>query len=256
MADFNKRVFDYITLFDDANVNITYRNNISDNMSFSDNARIFDIFKVNNTDEIRFKIHSIGIISDYIKRISNDYIKFGNNSKALVFFKDKTGDNVKLLDSSLSYTTTHKDVFDQTIIRTKAYGNVIYGPDNTNDEANFSDSVFAIISKHSSRRFKNAMFNLLGTTEETIYICTSKNTTIMNISMCNRTLNNVNVDVLLYKSGTPTYIMKGILVKPHQAYVINNNDETNVQLEENDEIRIITDTDNSSDIYIALMEQI
>jgi len=256
MSDFNKIIFNYITIFDNPDVNITYRNDISSNISFSDTAKIFDIFKVNNIDDIKFKIHSIGIISDYIKRISDDYVKFGNISKALVYFKTKINDDIQLSDNSISHMTTHKYASDKSIIRTKAYCNVIYGNDNVNDESKFSDSVFAIISRNSTRRFKNAVFSLLGTTEEIIYTCSGKSATIMNISICNRTLNDVNVDILLYKSGNPIYIIKQLLIKSHQAYVINNNNETNIQLEGNDDIRVVTDTTNSSDIYMALMEQL
>jgi len=106
-------------------------------------------------------------------------------------------------------------------------------------------------------QFKNAFFNQLGTTEEIIYTCSGKSSTIMNISLCNKILSDVNADVILYKDGiTPIYIIKGILIQPHQAYVISSNNETAINLEDTDEIRVVTDTANSSDIYIGLMEQI
>jgi hypothetical protein len=256
MADFNKRIFDYITLYDNVNATIIHSNDFSDIVNFYNNTQVFNIYTVNNSDESKFVVHYEMTISDFIKKIPFEYIKFDDITKTTIDYKDKLNDNVEFGIESIAHIHTPRNVYDTAIIRTKVYGNVHYIPDNINNESNFSDSIFAVISKQSVKKFKNAMFTLLGTTEEIIYTCNGKNTTIMNISLCNRILNDINIDVLLYKGGSPIYIMKGILVKPHQSYVINNNEETNIQLEENDEIRVVSDTANSSDIYMALMEQI
>jgi len=245
-----------INISDNTNASVDYKNNNNTtNLLLSDTSTIYNKFVVNESEDIIFIIHPTLRISDYIKRIPEELLEVNDSSRINVDFRNTQKENIVISDSTISHLHTIQTVNDSINFRSEVRGNVIYGPDTSASNTTITDSVFAFISKHSSRNFKNAMFNLLGTTEEIIYTCDVKNTTIINISLCNRTLNNINIDVLLYKSGIPIYIMKGILVKPHQSYVINNNSETNVQLEGSDEIRMITDTDNSSDIYMALMEQ-
>ncbi len=257
MADYSERVFDYITLFDDATINVNFSNNLSVGVNISDSAQIFNYFKTGTLSEAILVDVSHINLSEYIKVVHGDNVNIDDNVYIKAYYHDKVNDNVSFDDEVISHMNTPQDARDSFNIGTKAYVSVHYTADNSNDQVDFTDSVFAIISKHSTRRFKNAFFNLLGTTEEIIYTCSGKSSIIMNISMCNKILSDVNVDVILYKGGiTPTYIMKGILVKPHQAYVINSNDETVMNLEDTDEIRVVTDTIDSSDIYIGLMEQL
>jgi hypothetical protein len=256
MATFTESTFNYIILFDSIDVKIEYQSNSVDNLLLNDNVQVFDYFKVDNNDNTRFNINTNITISDYIKRIPENYIKIGELSKAILKSKDIVDDTITISDNSISHISAHKKSTDQLVIRTSSYVTIKYAPDDVSDNSNFFDSVSSIISKHSSRRFKNAVYSLLGTTEEILYTCNGKSTTIINISFCNRTINDVLINILLYKSGIPTYIGKEILIKPHQAYIINNNDETNIQLEENDEIRVVANIDNSSDVYMALIEQI
>jgi len=256
MADYNERIFDYIILYDNPISITSYKDVVSDNINFSDKTQIFNRFIINNIDIFSFYTNIKCNISKFIKRSSNEKIIFSDNTKQRVDFKNILSEKIKFSDYTISHLKTTQYCNDILIIRTKSYCNVIYGPDTNIDNINFSDSVSAIISKHSERRFKNVVLNLLGTTEETIYTCNGKSTTIMNISICNKLLSDIKVDVSIFKAGVPTYIMKKILIKPHQAFVINNNDETNINLEKNDEIRVVSDTSGSSDVYMALMEQI
>lgn len=254
----DENVFDYITLSDNSTIIVNYTPNLTDEVIFSDGANIFDVFKVNTSSEAIIVDVSDGNISDYIKTVQGDVINFTDDTSTRIDFNDKLEDNIIINDDTVAHLSISQSINDSFNIRTRAYADVHYNNNNNDsDNIELSDSVFAIVSKLSTRRFKNSFLNSVGIIEEIAYTCSGKSTIMMNISLCNRLLSDVLVDVLLYKNGvTATYIMKGILVKPHQSYVINSNNETNIVLEDTDEIRVVTDTNNSSDIYMALMEQI
>jgi hypothetical protein len=255
MTDYKGSTNEQLTLFDDIDVNINYKKLNITEMSFKDITHVFNRFIVDNSENTKFNVNSLGIITPYIKRINNEQILLSDWSNFLITFRDKSKDNIELDDNVISHLTTSQNTHDHFVMRTGSSIDVKYGPDTVDSNSQFLDNVFAMISKHSDRSFKNATYNFLGTTEVNLYSCLGISSTIINISVCNRILSDIFVDIILYKGGVPLYISKQVQIKPKQSYVINNNNGTNIELEKNDEIRLISTVDNSSDVYIALMER-
>ena len=256
MANFLVYISDIINVSDSLNTEIDYTSIISDNINVSDGSNLWYIHKETSPDTLSISDISYGEISEYIISVLGEGILLGDQAYDTITYRPIIEDNIELSDTGNAFITYPVYNTDEFNIQTKSNANVYYRNNDSDSDISLSDSVFAIISKHTTRRFKNAIYNMLGTVEQTLYTCLNTSSTILNISFCNRLLVDIHVDVILYKGGvTPSYIAKNILVEPHYVFVINNNDENGITMEENDEIRIISDTSNSTDVYMALMEQ-
>lgn len=257
MANHSERNFDNITIIDTSSVRADISDNVSDGLVLSDTSTINSKIIVGEIETLNLVDNSDVVITDYTKRVDLESIQFSDYTIQYVTYRPKLADGIVLSTSSIGNIKTPQDSIDNVQIKTRAYGSVNYkNVDTIPSEIHITDSVVGIVNRYNSTKFKNAMSNMVGTTEVTVYTCLNKESIVMNIGVCNKTLADVLADIIIYKDGiTPVYIARNIPIPAHQTFVINSNEETAIALEENDEIRVVTDTIDSSDVYMAIMEK-
>jgi hypothetical protein len=102
--------------------------------------------------------------------------------------------------------------------------------------------------------FKNHFLKEVGTTPETVYTAGSGvQTTVIGMSISNVTSGNINVDVYLNSAGTDYYIVKDATIEPGSALVPVGGDQKLV-VEQNDFIRVVSDTVDSADVILSILE--
>lgn len=257
MANHSVIAFEYLHLSNIGICGAVVPKELSTSFSINDTSHIFSRYKQNNGDVFNIDNRGIGVNSRFVKRIIDFGFQLIDDSNQAVHYRPSLSDGVEFTDTSEGHIWTPQSAEDTLVVRTRAYGEVNYK--NVGSDLStmiFGDSSLAIVSRLLVRNFKNAIYPLIGTTEITVYTCAVKTTTVLNISVCNVALSDIIISVMIYKGGvTQTYLIKDVEIPTASCFVINNNGESSIILEEDDEIRIISDTINSSDVYVALFEQ-
>ena len=102
--------------------------------------------------------------------------------------------------------------------------------------------------------FKNHFLKEVGTTPLTVYTAGSGvQTTVIGMSISNVISQNITVDVYLNSAGVDYYIVKNAIIEPGSALVPVGGDQKLV-VEQNDFIRVVSDTEDSADVIMSILE--
>ena len=234
---------------------VNYLGESSSTLDISDSCNVFNIYELSNTNTLDINTLSDIDISDYIKK-NQDTINITSASSIKIDFSDNISETISLSDNTSIIKDTHGYSEDEIILRTKSKISVDYTPEESSDTIIFTDICDLLTIISNKKVFKNAIHSLIGNSNTTVYTCNAKESTIINISLCNRTLNDIKIDISINNSSGITYLGKEILIKPHQTFLINNNEDNNIQLLNGDSITIQSDTLSSTDVLISVLETI
>ena len=241
---------------------INFSDNIADTYTFrvsnlsridlSTTANIFNIFYDNTSSTFNLSDNTISILSP-IQVIPNNIIDFSTNSRITLKVNSVANNTITFDDNTTSllniknqYSSTI-DFSDETTLFYR------HSELSDNSTINLSDNtIIDVLFQAKKKIFKNKVFPMLGTTHEVIYTAT-KETLIMNISICNRLTTEIKVYIVI-NNGIDIFLAKDVIVGESECYIMNNNNKSPMQLNVNDELILYTDTDNSADVYIALLE--
>jgi hypothetical protein len=104
--------------------------------------------------------------------------------------------------------------------------------------------------------FKNSISGSIGITETTVYTApASTTTTVIGIAIANRVQQDIKIDVKLYDNSASknVYLCSGSLI-PVTSNIVLVGGEQKVVLEENDYLTLASNTSNSADITISVLE--
>jgi hypothetical protein len=104
--------------------------------------------------------------------------------------------------------------------------------------------------------FKNSISGSIGTTETTVYTTPAlTTTTVIGVAIANRVQSDINVDVKMYDSSASKniYLCSGSLV-PNTGNIVLVGGEQKLVLEENDYLTLSSNTADSADIVISVLE--
>jgi hypothetical protein len=105
-----------------------------------------------------------------------------------------------------------------------------------------------------ANNFKNNFQTAIGQTPTTIYAAgTGVQATVIGMTVSNITTSVVNVNVFVNSGGTDYFIVKNATIEPGSALVPIGGDQKLV-LEQNDFIRVQSDTTSSVDAIISVLE--
>jgi hypothetical protein len=249
--------FDYISLFDNTFITGEYKTSGDGEAFFTDQTSAFFIFKsIQSPDITSFYDNTILECEIYLNKILDENFGVYDSAFARGIYTAITFDTVEFSDTTSSTLNTTGEKTDSIIYRTKSKGYITY-PTQQDDEASFYDSCISLISTPIDYDFKNSIKSLVGTTEEILYAVSSptKESTVINLSLCNRILSDIKVDVIMNIDGTDTYLMKDLDIPRGESFVINNSTEASLEFKPGDNLRVVADTDNSLDAYAAIMEK-
>ena len=104
---------------------------------------------------------------------------------------------------------------------------------------------------------KSTVYTGVGTTKEAVFTGgAGVSTTLIGFNVANITVDTVAIDVYLYKSSTTT---EATMVKesyiPAGSSLLVISEGQKIVLEENDEIRIVSDTATSIDVIASYLEK-
>ncbi len=258
MANFSVIAYEYINFYNDGIGGEEYSESSSSSLSLNDIAQVFDKNKASETDNINIDNITRGLVSRYIKKAIEPGISITDDSNQRVDYRPVLSSEFDVSDDSISHMFTPQSSDSDVDILTRAYIDVNYKNISVNTNPfDFSDISNAEVSRKLTKIFKNASFAFVGTSEETIYTCPlSTVTNIMSISISNILASPIVVSVMIYKSGTDQiYILKDYLMEQTESIVINKHYGSNIILEEDDEIRVISSINLSVDVFISLLEQ-
>jgi hypothetical protein len=245
---------DKFLISDNAVMNATYSCSNNDDVIFGDSSVGNVISHHSSSDTTSFKDIAILNISDFIKKVSPDCAIFDDTAQQRIIFRNTIEENTIYEDSSYGKVHTSQIVEDVLNVNDVPYG-IVHTSQNSSDTAILTDEAILMQSYTSNRTFKNAFFNSLGTTEETVYTCSGRSSTIISMSICNITSADIEVNVMFYRGASRTYYQQEIVIPPYIPFVINKNDYDTIILQNTDEIRLISNTTASADVYISLLEQ-
>jgi len=103
--------------------------------------------------------------------------------------------------------------------------------------------------------FKNKVIASIGTVADGYTVPAGTTTTVIGMTVSNRTAGNIRVDVTVVdtSAGVTAYLLKDVLILPGGAVVPVGGDQK-VVLETTDELNIVSDTSASADVVISMME--
>jgi len=104
--------------------------------------------------------------------------------------------------------------------------------------------------------FKNSISGSIGTAETIVYTApASTTTTVIGVAIANRIQSDINVDVKMYDDSASKniYLCSGSLV-PQTSNLVLVGGEQKLVLEENDYLTLSSDTADSADIVISVLE--
>ncbi len=202
------------------------------------------VHKEDNSDNAVLNVSdsTIAVTSETINK-SGDGTQTTDFSHVDVTYRPVSRDKITVSDDSISHMTTPQDAGDEITLNTDVKGFVTYRTDN-NDEMKLGDSVLGFVVGRPSSQFKNAMLTGVGTTEKTLYQCKSSEATIIGFCICNMKTSEVKVKIIRDSSE------RNVSIPPHTNFVLNNKES----LDTNDEIKIVTDTPDSCDVFMSLLE--
>ena len=104
--------------------------------------------------------------------------------------------------------------------------------------------------------FKNSISGSIGNTETTVYTAPAlTTTTVIGVAISNRIQSDISVDVKMYDSSASKniFLCSGSLV-PQTSNLVLVGGEQKLVLEENDYHTLSSDTADSADIVISVLE--
>ena len=102
--------------------------------------------------------------------------------------------------------------------------------------------------------FKNSTVNAVGTAAINAYVCpAATQTTAIGMTIANLNNNAITANVMLNAAGSNVYVLKNATIPPGGALVPIGGDQK-VVLEANDSVRIKSDTANSADVVMSILE--
>jgi hypothetical protein len=257
MADQNGYTFDYVTFGDLCSVRGDFTTAGESSFSVEDTSYGYFIFHSHCPEEvITFSDQTFAYCDFSTVKVLGDQIAFADSTFVRGKYTPKTHDVVTINDETTAKLFTYGESSSEFSVRNTSKGYVTY-PTTQADNAAFEDSTISFITTAYDRIFKNSVLSLVGTTEQTVYYATSpsREATILNLTLCNRILSDIKVDVIMNIDGTDTYLIRDMYIPQGTSYVINNSTETSLQFNQGDNIRVVSDIDNSLDAYAAIMEK-
>ena len=105
--------------------------------------------------------------------------------------------------------------------------------------------------------FKNKVISSIGTVEDGYTVPASTTTTVIGMTVSNRTTSNIRVDVTVVdtSAAVTAYLAKNILILPGSSIVPIGGDQK-VVLEATDELNVVSDTASSADVVVSMMETV
>jgi hypothetical protein len=102
--------------------------------------------------------------------------------------------------------------------------------------------------------FKNSFLQNVGQTALTVYTAGSGvQATVIGLTIANVTNNDVKANVYVNSSGTDYFIVRNATIEPGSALVPVGGDQKLV-LESSDFLRVQSDTSNSLDVVLSVLE--
>lgn len=103
--------------------------------------------------------------------------------------------------------------------------------------------------------FKNKVLASIGTVADGYTVPASTTTTIIGMTVANRTESSIRVDVTVVdtSAAVTAYLLKNILV-PAGSSIVPIGGDQKVVLETTDELNVVSDTNSSADVVISMME--
>lgn len=102
--------------------------------------------------------------------------------------------------------------------------------------------------------FKNNFSKSIGTSVTTVYLAGSGvQATVIGMTVSNITAGNVLADVIINSAGTDYYLVKDATIEPGSALVPVGGDQKLV-LESGDFLRVKSNTNNSLDVVVSVLE--
>lgn len=103
--------------------------------------------------------------------------------------------------------------------------------------------------------FKNKVIASIGPTGGGYTVPASTTTTVIGMTVSNRTTSNITVNVTVYddSAAVTAYLVKDVIILPGSCLVPIGGDQK-VVLEANDQLNVHSSTASSADVVISMME--
>lgn len=103
--------------------------------------------------------------------------------------------------------------------------------------------------------FKNKVIASIGTSADGYTVPASTTSTVIGMTVSNRTASSIRVDVTVVDSSeaVTAYILKDVLI-PAGSSIVPVGGDQKIVLETTDELNVLSDTNASADVVISMME--